>query len=114
MKGILLKAMRNVFANVVRELRVFLHTLSTDQLFLTYSSLNASGGSIVISALGGPERSAGSLGVVMNKRASAAYSNQDLKRRVLCILCDSSDWWNRIFKDKQCLETIVRLTMTRS
>ena len=114
MKGILLKAMRNVFANVVRELRVFLHTLSTDQLFLTYSSLNASGGSIVISALGGPERSAGSLGVAMNNRVSAAYSNPELNRIISCVLRYSSDWWNRIIKDKQCLETIVRLTMTRS
>lgn len=114
MKGIHLKAMHNVFANVVRELRVFSHVLSQNVLFPTYSSLNASGGSIVITAPGGPERSAGSLGVAMNKRVSAAYSTSELKRRVPCILRDSSDGRIGFFKDKQCLETSVRLTMTRS
>ena len=114
MKGIHLKAMRNVFANVVRKLRVFSHLLSADDLFLTYSPLNASGGSIVIPALGGPERSAGSLGVAMYKRVSAAYSNLGLDHKISANSRYFSDWWNRIFNDKQCLETIVRLTMTRS
>ena len=114
MKGIHLKALRNVFANVVRKLRVFSHVLYVDELFPTYSPLNASGYSIVTSAPGGPERSAGSLGVAMNNRVSAAYSNPELNRIISSVLRYSSDWWNRIFKDKQCLETIVRLTMTRS
>ena len=55
MKGIHLKALHNVFANIVRKLRVFSHVLSADELFPTYSPLNASGYSIVTSAPGGPE-----------------------------------------------------------
>ncbi len=114
MKGIYLKAMHNVFANVVKKLRVFSHLLFHNNVILTYSSLNAFGKSIVITALGGPERSAGSLGVVMNKRVLAACSIPELKRRGHYFLRDSSNWWNRIIKDKQCLETFERLTMTRS
>ena len=114
MKGIHLKALRNVFANIVRKLRVFSHVLYVDELFPTYSPLNASGYSIVTSAPGGPERSAGSLGVAVCKRVWAAYSNLELNPRILVILRCCSDWANRIIKDKQCLETSVRLTMTRS
>ena len=114
MKGIHLKALHNVFANIVRKLRVFSHVLSADELFLTYSPLNASGYSIVTSAPGGPERSAGSLGVAVNKRVWAAYSNLELNLRILVILRYCSEWENRIINDKQCLETSIRLTMTRS
>ena len=114
MKGIHLKALHNVFANIVRKLRVFSHVLSVDDLFLPYSPLNASGYSIVTPAPGGPERSAGSLGVAVNKRVWAAYSNLELNPRILVFLRYCSDWANRIINDKQCLETSIRLTMTRS
>ena len=104
MKGIHLIATHNVFANVVRELSVFSRALSFHELFLPYSSLNASGGSIVITIPGGPERSAGSLGVVVSKRFSAAYSGLRLNHKVLSILRYVSESWNRIIKDKQCLD----------
>ena len=114
MKGIRLKVTRNVFANVVRELRVFSRLFSLNDLFPTYRPLNASEGSIFITTLGGPERSAGSLGVAMNKRISAAYSSLELDREVPSIFRRVADEWNRIMKDKQCQETSVCLTMTRS
>ena len=114
MEGIRLKVTCNVFANVVRELRVFSRLLLLNDLFRTYRPLNASVGSIFITTLGGPERSAGSLGVVMKKRVSAAYSNLELDREVPSIFRRVADEWNRIIKDTQCQETSVCLTMTRS
>ena len=104
MEGIRLKVTCNVFANVVRELRVFSRLLLLNDLFRTYRPLNASVGSIFITTLGGPERSAGSLGVVMSKRFSAAYSGLRLNHKVLSVLRYVSESWNRIIKDKQCLD----------
>ncbi len=114
MKGIHLKVTRNVFANVVRELSVFSRALSSHELFLTYSPLNASDDSIVITIPGGPERSAGSLGIVVRKWISAAYSGLRKNREIVIFMRCVLERWNRIIKDKQCLETIIRLTMTRS
>ena len=114
MKEIQLILAHNVFANVGKCLRVFSRLISGFESTFRFSVLNASVGATNIVIPGGPERSAGSLGAAVNKRVLAACSKPELKRRQHYFLRDSSNWWNRIIKDKQCLETFECLTMTRS
>ena len=82
MKEIQLILAHNVFANVDKCLRVFLRLISGFESTFRFSFLNASVGAANVVIPGGPERSAGSLGIAIMDCASGAYSVDSLSRCV--------------------------------
>ena len=81
MKEIQLILAHNVFANVGKCLRVFSRLISGFESTFRFSVLNASVGAANIVIPGGPERSAGSLGIAIVDCVSEAYlMNRSLAR----------------------------------
>jgi len=73
MKEIHLNLAHNVFANVGKCLRVFSRLTSNIELLFRLGSSNASVGATTNNIPGGPERSAGSLGIAIVDCVAEAY-----------------------------------------